>query len=58
MDRNDPEKSARQVLDACADCDVCRFLMDTSCLYFPELYRLYDRELEEKFRSPPPICGD
>lgn len=45
---NDPEKAARQVLDACADCDVCRFLMDTSCLYFPELYRLYDRESEEK----------
>jgi len=34
------------VLDACADCDVCRFLMDTSCPFFPELYRLYDRELE------------
>jgi glycerol-3-phosphate dehydrogenase subunit C len=48
LDKNDPEKVARQVLDACADCDVCRFLMDTSCLYFPELYRLYDRELEEK----------
>jgi glycerol-3-phosphate dehydrogenase subunit C len=45
---NGPEKAARQVLDSCADCDVCRFLMDTSCLYFPELYRLYDRELEEK----------
>jgi glycerol-3-phosphate dehydrogenase subunit C len=45
---NDPEKAARQILDACADCDVCRFLMDTSCLYFPELYRLYDREMEDK----------
>jgi glycerol-3-phosphate dehydrogenase subunit C len=43
-----PEKTARQVLDACADCDVCRFLMDTSCLFFPELYRLYDRELEDR----------
>ena len=45
MEKIDPEKTARQVLDACADCDVCRFLMDTSCLFFPELYRLYDREL-------------
>ena len=48
LEKVDPEKAARQVLDACADCDVCRFLMDTSCLYFPELYRLYDRELEDK----------
>ncbi|MBS0014687.1 MAG: hypothetical protein KFF46_12045 [Desulfobacterales bacterium] len=34
----------RQVVEACADCDTCRFLMDESCLFFPELYRLYDRE--------------
>jgi len=40
------EETARQVRDACADCDVCRFLMDSSCLFFPDLYRLYDRELE------------
>ena len=46
MDNINPEKAARAVLDACADCDVCRFLMDTSCPFFPELYRLYDRELE------------
>ena len=46
MDSINPEKAARAVLDACADCDVCRFLMDTSCPFFPELYRLYDRELE------------
>ncbi len=38
--------SVRQVIDACADCDTCRFLMDESCLFFPELYRLYDREKE------------
>ena len=47
MEKVLPEKTARQVLDACADCDVCRFLMDTSCPFFPELYRLYDRELVE-----------
>jgi len=46
MEKINPEKTARQVLDACADCDVCRFLMDTSCLFFPELYRLYDQEME------------
>jgi glycerol-3-phosphate dehydrogenase subunit C len=39
-----PEKTLRRVLDACADCDSCRFLMDESCLLFPELYRLYDKE--------------
>lgn len=34
----------RQVIEACADCDTCRFLMDDSCLFFPELYRLFDQE--------------
>jgi glycerol-3-phosphate dehydrogenase subunit C len=42
-----PEKTIRRVLDACADCDSCRFLMDESCLLFPKLYRLYDREKEK-----------
>jgi glycerol-3-phosphate dehydrogenase subunit C len=54
MEKINPEKTARQVLDACADCDVCRFLMDTSCLFFPELYRLYDREMEDR----KPITSD
>lgn len=48
MEKMDPEKTAREVLEACADCDVCRYLMDTSCLFFPELYRLYDRENEDR----------
>lgn len=42
----DPEILARAVVTECADCDICRFLMDTSCLLFPELYRLWDREKE------------
>jgi len=41
---NAPEATIRKVLDTCADCDVCRFLMEESCPLFPELYRLYDRE--------------
>jgi glycerol-3-phosphate dehydrogenase subunit C len=36
----------RGVVDACADCDTCRFLMDESCLMFPRLYRLWDQERE------------
>jgi glycerol-3-phosphate dehydrogenase subunit C len=50
MEKDDniyPEKTIRRVLDACTDCDSCRFLMDESCLLFPELYRLYDKEKEE-----------
>lgn len=46
MENNEPESIARMVIDACSDCDVCRFLMDTDCLMFPELYRLYDKERE------------
>ena len=44
----------RRVLDGCADCDICRFLMDESCLLFPDLYRLYDREQA----GGVPIAGD
>ena len=53
MTRNSPEKASRKVVDDCADCDVCRFLMDSDCLFFPELYRLYDKEVEtgEKITS-------
>ena len=46
MEKIDPENTARMVIDACSDCDVCRFLMDSDCLMFPELYRLYDKEIE------------
>ncbi|MBR9982227.1 MAG: hypothetical protein KFF50_14450, partial [Desulfatitalea sp.] len=42
-----PAKILRSVLDSCSDCDTCRFLMDESCLLFPELYRLYDQEHEQ-----------
>lgn len=38
-----PEAKIREVLDACADCDSCRDFMET-CLVFPELYKLYDKE--------------
>ncbi|MBW2611202.1 MAG: FeS-binding protein [Deltaproteobacteria bacterium] len=41
-----PEDTARGVIDRCADCDVCRHLMDINCLLFPELFRLFDREKE------------
>jgi glycerol-3-phosphate dehydrogenase subunit C len=40
------EKLIREVVDACTDCDCCRYIMDTSCLFFPEIYRLWDRERE------------
>jgi glycerol-3-phosphate dehydrogenase subunit C len=46
MEKFEPEKKARKVVDECADCDICRFLMDADCLFFPELYRLYDKEIE------------
>ena len=53
MEKSCPEKKARKVVDDCADCDVCRFLMDSDCLFFPELYRLWDKEIEtgEKITS-------
>jgi glycerol-3-phosphate dehydrogenase subunit C len=53
MEKIDPEHTIRDVVDACADCDVCRHLMDSSCLLFPELYRLIDKEMDagEKITS-------
>ena len=53
MEKLDPETKARKVVEECADCDICRFLMDVDCLFFPELYRLYDKEIEtgEKITS-------
>ncbi len=54
MPNSDPEEMARAVVEACADCDICRYLMeDTPCLVFPQLYRLYDKEMETKERASP-----
>jgi len=41
-----PEDNIRAVVDLCADCDICRYLMETTCHLFPELYKLFDREKE------------
>lgn len=38
----------RWVFDSCSDCDTCRFLMDESCLMFPELFRLYDQSCKNR----------
>jgi glycerol-3-phosphate dehydrogenase subunit C len=49
MEKKNPEGMTREIIEACADCDVCRHLMDdASCLVFPELYRLYDKEKEDR----------
>ncbi len=47
------EKLMREVVNACTDCDCCRYILDTSCLFFPEIYKLWDREREtgEKITS-------
>lgn len=41
-----PEAIIRKIIDSCADCDTCRFLMNEDCRFFPELYRLADHESE------------
>ncbi len=48
---SDPETIIRSVIDACADCDTCRFLMNEDCLFFPALYRLVDREVDSGRRA-------
>jgi glycerol-3-phosphate dehydrogenase subunit C len=41
-----PQEILRGVVELCADCDTCRFLMEEDCAFFPELYRLWDQETE------------
>jgi len=45
-DQTSPRETLRSVVELCADCDTCRTLMDEDCLFFPELYRLWDLEKE------------
>lgn len=42
-----PQNIIRDAMELCADCDTCRTLMEEDCLFFPELYRLWDREKED-----------
>ncbi len=41
-----PEYLMRKVVDACTDCDCCRYILDTSCQFFPKIFELWDREKE------------
>ena len=45
-DQTTPQHIMRSIIELCADCDTCRTLMDQDCLFFPELYRLWDQEKE------------
>jgi glycerol-3-phosphate dehydrogenase subunit C len=45
-ERKTPQETVRDVIELCADCDTCRTLMEEDCLFFVELYRLWDREKE------------
>lgn len=40
------EDKVRYWIEKCADCDVCRTLMDPDCSMFNQLYCLWDREQE------------
>ena len=52
MDTSNPAKDKnsqqiiRDIVELCGDCDTCRPILDRDCLFFPELYRLWDREME------------
>jgi glycerol-3-phosphate dehydrogenase subunit C len=43
MANDSPERLARDVVEACVDCGVCRSMMAAECLFFDTLYRLHDR---------------
>ena len=53
-----PESIIRDVVDLCSDCDICRYLMESTCLFFPTLYGLVDREAEAKEQITPQELRD
>ncbi len=40
-----PKDPLERLFGGCTDCDICRFLMDESCLVFPEIFRRFDEAL-------------
>jgi glycerol-3-phosphate dehydrogenase subunit C len=47
MEKPAPEDLARVAVHLCTDCDQCRDLVgEASCPFFPELFRLHDREAD------------
>lgn len=40
------EEKLRYWIERCADCDVCRTMLEEGCQMFPELFRLWDNEQE------------
>lgn len=51
--KKNPEALAREIIEECGDCDVCRDLMEGVCFFFPELYRIWDRAKEEGIEPTP-----
>jgi len=47
------EERLRDEMSICGSCQICRTLLNETCLVFPEMFRLLDREAEtgEKIRS-------
>jgi len=41
-----PENKISEVIEACADCEQCRHMMASECLFFDALYRLHDQAKE------------
>jgi glycerol-3-phosphate dehydrogenase subunit C len=41
-----PENKIGEVIEACADCEQCRHMMASECLFFDALYRLHDQAKE------------
>lgn len=38
-----PENKISEVIEACADCEQCRHMMASECLFFDTLYQLHDQ---------------
>ncbi len=45
-ERKTPQEIVRDVMELCADSDTGRNLMEEHCVFFPELFHLWDRKKE------------
>jgi len=50
-----PENKISKVIEACTDCEQCRHMMASECLFFDALYRLHDQAREN---GKPLATGD
>jgi len=45
-EKKTPQDIIRGIIELCADCDTCSTMLEEECVFFPELYRLWNKAKE------------